>query len=471
MPSSEPIIRQARSGGARSGQSPTVTSRPDSRQHRSGQPAGTVIRGRRSGSTPAAGTAPGRPRPALRRRPAAPARNLPPRTGSAARSRPGSRPPVQEPRRRRSRSISASSTSASRTAGTRWPRACRSGARRAIKAAGAMAARIEAMAPRETSAVAHAARRHVDGRSPVASWAPSSTSIRPSSCAPSRPRWPGSTARPRHASCSTRTSSSRCRSRGRPPTATRTSASTGRSKATRPCRRADACCATSTASCRPGSRRRSTRSPPRWTRSCPDFAACGRPKPGRSRDARRVRARPCTPAGSVVGQLLATIEKASRFRPTGSVVRVVGTTVEAAGLNVRVGSICWIELEADGLVSAEVVGFKDGRITLVPFGDLSGVRPGSRVRLREHQFQVPVGPARAGPRPRRIRPADRRPGTAPGRAAGHRRPGPQPAHAGEDPDAALDRRPGHRRPAHDGQGPAARASSPGPASARARSSG
>ena len=98
------------------------------------------------------------------------------------------------------------------------------------------------------------------------------------------------------------------------------------------------------------------------------------------------------PTGSVVGQLLATIEKAARFRPAGSVVRVVGTTVEAAGLNVRVGSICWIELEADGLVSAEVVGFKDGRITLVPFGDLSGVRPGSRVRLRERQFQVPVGP-------------------------------------------------------------------------------
>jgi len=98
------------------------------------------------------------------------------------------------------------------------------------------------------------------------------------------------------------------------------------------------------------------------------------------------------PTGSVVGQLLATIEKAPRFRPIGSVVRVVGTTVEAAGLNVRVGSICWIELETDGLVSAEVVGFRDGRITLVPFGDLSGVRPGSRVRLREHQFRVPIGP-------------------------------------------------------------------------------
>lgn len=103
-------------------------------------------------------------------------------------------------------------------------------------------------------------------------------------------------------------------------------------------------------------------------------------------------ARPAATTGSVVSQLLAAAEAAPRFRPTGSVVRVVGTTVEAAGLNVRVGSICWIELESEGLVSAEVVGFRDGRITLMPFGDISGVRSGSRVRLREHQFRVPIGP-------------------------------------------------------------------------------
>lgn len=100
-----------------------------------------------------------------------------------------------------------------------------------------------------------------------------------------------------------------------------------------------------------------------------------------------------TPARpTAVDQLLGIIDRAPRFRPTGSVVRVVGTTVEAAGLMVRLGSICWIELEHGQLISAEVVGFKDGRITLVPFGHLSGVRPGSVVRVREHQFRVPVGP-------------------------------------------------------------------------------
>jgi flagellum-specific ATP synthase len=94
--------------------------------------------------------------------------------------------------------------------------------------------------------------------------------------------------------------------------------------------------------------------------------------------------------------LMEAAEAATRFQATGEVVRVVGTTVEAAGLILQLGSICWIDLEPEGMVSAEVVGFKDGLITLVPFGDLSGVRPGSAVRLREQQFRVPVGPAVLG---------------------------------------------------------------------------
>src|SRR6266498_2752520 len=87
--------------------------------------------------------------------------------------------------------------------------------------------------------------------------------------------------------------------------------------------------------------------------------------------------------------LLETALAAPAVRPMGSVVRVVGTTVEAAGLVVQLGSICWIDLEPDGMVSAEVVGFRDGRITLVPFGDIAGIRPGSKVRQRELQFRVP----------------------------------------------------------------------------------
>ncbi len=107
-------------------------------------------------------------------------------------------------------------------------------------------------------------------------------------------------------------------------------------------------------------------------------------------------ARAARPGWQLREQLLAAVDGAPAYRASGEVVRVVGTTVEAAGLNLQVGSICWIEREPDTLVSGEVVGFRDGRITLVPFGQLGGVRTGSRVRLREEQFRVPVGPGLLG---------------------------------------------------------------------------
>jgi len=98
----------------------------------------------------------------------------------------------------------------------------------------------------------------------------------------------------------------------------------------------------------------------------------------------------------MITTLLDAVGRAPLLHPHGEVVRLVGTTIEAAGLVVQVGSICWIDIDATLSVSAEVVGFRDDRITLVPFGELSGVRSGSRVRVREEQFRVPVGPAVLG---------------------------------------------------------------------------
>lgn len=98
----------------------------------------------------------------------------------------------------------------------------------------------------------------------------------------------------------------------------------------------------------------------------------------------------------MIATLLDAVARAPLLDPHGEVVRVVGTTIEAAGLVVQVGSICWIDIDGAQSVSAEVVGFRDGRLTLVPFGELSGVRPGSRVRIREEQFRVPVGSAVLG---------------------------------------------------------------------------
>jgi flagellum-specific ATP synthase len=97
------------------------------------------------------------------------------------------------------------------------------------------------------------------------------------------------------------------------------------------------------------------------------------------------------PTAGLTRDLLRVAASAPAFRPTGSVVRVVGTSVEASGIVAQLGSICWIDLEPEGRVSAEVVGFRDNRVALVPFGEIAGIRPGSAVRLREQQFRVPSG--------------------------------------------------------------------------------
>ena len=101
-------------------------------------------------------------------------------------------------------------------------------------------------------------------------------------------------------------------------------------------------------------------------------------------------------AVSIRERLFGALETAPLHRASGEVVRVVGNTVEAAGLNLQVGSLCWIDRDPEGMIGAEVVGFRDGRLMLVPFSDVSGIRTGSLVRLRDRRFTVPVGDALLG---------------------------------------------------------------------------
>ncbi len=76
----------------------------------------------------------------------------------------------------------------------------------------------------------------------------------------------------------------------------------------------------------------------------------------------------------------------------GVVTQLIGTTVEAAGPISRIGDVCSIYSQNGFLASdAEVVGFRENRILLMPFGKLTGIGPGSRVLSVGHGLQVPVG--------------------------------------------------------------------------------
>lgn len=80
----------------------------------------------------------------------------------------------------------------------------------------------------------------------------------------------------------------------------------------------------------------------------------------------------------------------SYIKHTGRVTKIVGLTVESLGPNVNMGEVCRI-ISDDQFVFAEVVGFRDNRILLMPLGDLSGIGLGSVVEALGHSLQVSVG--------------------------------------------------------------------------------
>jgi flagellum-specific ATP synthase len=80
------------------------------------------------------------------------------------------------------------------------------------------------------------------------------------------------------------------------------------------------------------------------------------------------------------------------FEYGGRVSQVYGLTVEAVGLPCKLGDICRIYTDSkDNFVLSEVVGFKEKKVLLMPFGDLGGVGPSSYVVSDNRSLSVPVG--------------------------------------------------------------------------------
>ena len=87
------------------------------------------------------------------------------------------------------------------------------------------------------------------------------------------------------------------------------------------------------------------------------------------------------------------------MRCSGRVVQVIGLTVEAVGLTCQLGEICHILPQGASRaepVMAEVVGFRDDRVVLMPLGEMAGIAPGNEVVATGAGFSVVVGPQLVG---------------------------------------------------------------------------
>lgn len=87
------------------------------------------------------------------------------------------------------------------------------------------------------------------------------------------------------------------------------------------------------------------------------------------------------------------IEHQSYFQQRGKVSKVVGMTLEVEGLTTFVGEVCDVYSTVDtGVsISAEVVGFQEGKALLMPLGKISGIGPNSIVIPTKKPFQIQVG--------------------------------------------------------------------------------
>jgi len=94
----------------------------------------------------------------------------------------------------------------------------------------------------------------------------------------------------------------------------------------------------------------------------------------------------------VFENLMPVIEDTTLVQKQGRVRKVVGSVIEATGPRSSVGETCLIlSQDREKRTVAEVVGFRDDQILLIPYKEVSGISPGDIVKKNIHSSVVPVG--------------------------------------------------------------------------------
>ena len=92
-------------------------------------------------------------------------------------------------------------------------------------------------------------------------------------------------------------------------------------------------------------------------------------------------------------ELIPQVRSAETMSRTGKIENIVGMSIEASGGRSAIGDICRIySNESGGQIPAEVVGFKNDHILLMPYANMSGISAGNFVRNTGKRLTLPVGP-------------------------------------------------------------------------------
>jgi len=91
------------------------------------------------------------------------------------------------------------------------------------------------------------------------------------------------------------------------------------------------------------------------------------------------------------------VDTACTIQANGKVTNIVGLVIEAQGPVSRLGTICDIYTKGDShKISAEVLGFKDNKVLMMPLAEIRGIGPGCPIVASQQRAVIPVGPGLLG---------------------------------------------------------------------------
>jgi flagellum-specific ATP synthase len=92
----------------------------------------------------------------------------------------------------------------------------------------------------------------------------------------------------------------------------------------------------------------------------------------------------------------AELDRVSPLRWTGQVTEVVGLLIESRGPHAAIGDFCEVHTGSGHPIRAQVIGFREGRVLMMPLEEIAGLQLGDPVVARSEEALVEVGPGLLG---------------------------------------------------------------------------
>ncbi len=96
-------------------------------------------------------------------------------------------------------------------------------------------------------------------------------------------------------------------------------------------------------------------------------------------------------------ECLKAVQETKTIVYKGKVEKIIGLVIESTGPRTNIGDVCRIYFQQEErYILAEVVGFREEKVLLMPYEELSGIGPGCYVASTGDVLQIPVGSSLMG---------------------------------------------------------------------------